>query len=504
MTPPNRRKKRPLEEVPQATQSVGPNPSYSLPLQRDVNLPSSPSLSKAASQHPAASMTTQSTEIEDPFSNSAPIPTSSPGTLATALERGMKVRDAARIARETTVAAVAQALDKVLPDIKKNCPESAEMFEKLLLSAIEDLAAARPISTGPISSGIQAARKTNPISRPITEKPKKTYAEITKKDSILIKKPKHGEHNRPMNLPTDCRVMVRLDTNNPMRAHKPFSLMKKVNEVVGDPLCVKDAYATNTGVALVAGDDTKVYKILSAKDQLKVAFSATEIERQESWTTFLVQPVPKTVHSVLGNGIQIDDSALIEETERITGCRPVRAHWSAKSRDPSYHVGTVVLSFQSSNKPNWPRAVRFFGSPTTVQKLSVKKPLTQCENCYGFHHSRNCSRTARCAHCSRSRHAGSCPNPCSSHKCPPRCINCRGPHEADHTECPARPARVNGVFTKLSARQIRAVRAAGGVAWAQAHANLQTNTNTHSPNIPAQTSEPRTENMEVFYDEVEV
>lgn len=270
-------------------------------------------------------------------------------------------------------------------------------------------------------------------------------------------------------------------------------------------MCVKDAYATSSGVALVAENDTKVHKILQAKDQLKVVFSATEIERQESWITFLVQPVPKRLNSTFGNGFQIDENALAEETERITGCRPVRAHWTAKSKDQNIHEGTVVLSFRTSNKPNWPRAIRFFGAPTTVQKLSVKKPLTQCENCFGFHHSRNCSRIARCVQCSRPRHAGNCSSTCTSHICPPRCINCRGPHKADYTECPARPTRVHGVFTKLNSRQIRAVRTAGGASWIQAHAALQNGPNTAvlAENL-TQPRESRTEDMEVFNDEEEV
>lgn len=128
--------------------------------------------------------------------------------------------------------------------------------------------------------------------------------------------------------------MIRLEESSPMRSHKPFAFMKKVIKALGDPECVKDAYATNSGVALVAWDDTKVHKILQAKDHLKVIFSATEVERQESWIIFLVQPVPKRLHSIHGNGLQVDENALAEETERITGYRPVRAHWTAKLRDP--------------------------------------------------------------------------------------------------------------------------------------------------------------------------
>ncbi|KHJ32920.1 hypothetical protein EV44_g5314 [Erysiphe necator] len=103
-----------------------------------------------------------------------------------------------------------------------------------------------------------------------------------------------------------------------MREHKPFALMKKVNETLGDSLCVRDAYASGSSVTFVTGNESKVHKILQAKDQLKVALSATEFERQESWIKFLVQPVPKNVQSIPGIGLQVEKNALMEKTERIT------------------------------------------------------------------------------------------------------------------------------------------------------------------------------------------
>ncbi|POS87429.1 hypothetical protein EPUL_001523 [Erysiphe pulchra] len=182
-----RHRKRPPQEEPPPAESVSPNPSYSQ-LQQEV-------------------------------------------TLTAALDRGAATRKTTRISREKTVLSVAKALDDILPDVKKNCQDPAKLFEKVLLTAIEDLAAA-------------------------------------------------------------------------------------LNEALGDPTCVKVAYATSSGVAIVAGNDTKAHKILQAKDQLNVVFSATEIERQESWITFLVQPVPKRLHSIFGNGLQIDENALAEGTER--------------------------------------------------------------------------------------------------------------------------------------------------------------------------------------------
>lgn len=107
-----------------------------------------------------------------------------------ALDRGAADRETAFITREKTVKSVGKALDTVLPDVKKYCPESADGFEKLLSSVIEDLAAARPITTGAKSSGTQHIPRPFHKSQPSTQTTKNTYAEILKKDAFIAKRPK--------------------------------------------------------------------------------------------------------------------------------------------------------------------------------------------------------------------------------------------------------------------------------------------------------------------------
>ncbi|RKF64182.1 hypothetical protein OnM2_020068, partial [Erysiphe neolycopersici] len=50
------------------------------------------------------------------------------------------------------------------------------------------------------------------------------------------------------------------------------------------------------------------------------------------------------MHSICGKELLLNilrNHALAEETERITSCRPVRAIWTAKSKDQNNHEGTV-------------------------------------------------------------------------------------------------------------------------------------------------------------------
>ncbi|RKF82601.1 hypothetical protein GcM3_023016 [Golovinomyces cichoracearum] len=112
----------------------------------------------------------------------------------------------------------------------------------MLLDAIEDLVAARLIQITP--SNINNL-KTN------------TY-QIPKKN-LGKSRPLYGDHSGPKQTPlSDRRVMVRLDKNNPIRAHGPTATMKKVNEIIEESRGVKDAYVTTSGIALALGDDLKV------------------------------------------------------------------------------------------------------------------------------------------------------------------------------------------------------------------------------------------------------
>ncbi|KHJ32919.1 hypothetical protein EV44_g2207 [Erysiphe necator] len=175
MVPSTRRGKRPLEESPQATQSVAPNPSYSQPLQGVANL--APPLSQPLS---AATSPPLGIEIEsdDPFCT--PISNTPPGTFTAVLDRGTADRKTARITQEKTVKLAAKAPDNILSDVKKDCPESVDGFENLLLSAIEDLAAACPITIGAKSPETQHIPRPFHKSQPSTKTTKNSYAEILK------------------------------------------------------------------------------------------------------------------------------------------------------------------------------------------------------------------------------------------------------------------------------------------------------------------------------------
>lgn len=173
------------------TESAGPNPAYTQALQGVVNLASSPTLYTTASTTSAPTFCTQSIHTESQDSFLIPTPSISlPGILTAALERGAAAREAARISREKTVLYVAKALDTILPYFKKNCPGSAEQFEKKSLSAIEDLGVARPLNITQLISESQQTPELTTKSLPSKQNSKITYAEILQRGSNSKQKAK--------------------------------------------------------------------------------------------------------------------------------------------------------------------------------------------------------------------------------------------------------------------------------------------------------------------------
>ena len=118
MMPLNRRRKRPLEVIPQASQSVGPNQSYTNSLQGGISLVYSPTQLLLATAPELLNLQASNVKcnIVSPPSSEPP-PITSTGILTDAIDRGAAAREAARIAHEKTMANVVRALYQILPDV---------------------------------------------------------------------------------------------------------------------------------------------------------------------------------------------------------------------------------------------------------------------------------------------------------------------------------------------------------------------------------------------------
>ncbi|KAF8789881.1 Nucleic-acid-binding protein transposon like protein [Argiope bruennichi] len=74
----------------------------------------------------------------------------------------------------------------------------------------------------------------------------------------------------------------------------------------------------------------------------------------------------------------------------------------------------------------------------SVEPLRRKQTPAQCYNCQEFyHHSRLCTRKARCLKCGDSHPTNSCNKPKDT---PAKYCLCGGPHTANYSQCPKNPA----------------------------------------------------------------
>ena len=221
-----------------------------------------------------------------------------------------------------------------------------------------------------------------------------------------------------------------------------------------------------SGLALVARTPTLLHQILQDTEKIKLALGADNVEQQEKWASYLLTPIPRHTYHI--GKIEITPELLQQEINLATGITPCRAVWTRQSLNSSESEGTVLVSLTATKARSWPGRLRLFGQAVSVQPLQSKPRITICDNCFGFHHTRNCARLPRCTGCGSSRHEGNC-------KSPPGCLNCCGPHKATDPKCAACPTRRNRALIKPSKKQLQAIRANGSAAWHLLHGS-QTST----------------------------
>ena len=255
----------------------------------------------------------------------------------------------------------------------------------------------------------------------------------------------------------DAQIMVRLPAGHPIRSEPAQAVRAKVNSLTKAESPVKDVHHVASGLALVAKTPAKAAEILQNKEKIKNALGADKVEQQEKWVSFLLAPIPCRIFDYQGKDV-VTEVILQQEINLATDITPCRVVWTCRSLETLEPNGTVIVSMTSAKARAWPGRLRLFGQAVSVQPLRPKLRVATCDNCYGFHHSRNCARPSKCSACGNQRHNSNC-------KTFPRCLNCCGPHNATDLNCLARPSRRNGALIKPTSKQLQAIRASGSAAW---------------------------------------
>ena len=144
---------------------------------------------------------------------------------------------------------------------------------------------------------------------------------------------------------------------------------------------------------------------------------------------------------------------VLEEFKFQTDLLPIRLHRTNKV--PGQETGTIVITVQEECAPSMPRWAYLFGQSLRISRKILRPRATQCQQCWGFHNPRKCTRQKRCRLCHSTENQEDMHPIDQEQDC---CTNCLGPHPADHIDCLVRPRMAYGAMTRLAKSQVAAIR----------------------------------------------
>ena len=304
-----------------------------------------------------------------------------------------------------------------------------------------------------------------------------TYAQVTRSQTVS---------NASLNLPekpilpttprtdqirkTDNRIFIRLPQDHPSRAHHVHAVkaaLTKNLELEHDSL--KTVQKVKSGIALVPTNEKQAEQILTKSQEITATLGGI-VEKAEQWHTYIIDHVPRKLHSLDGTRWNVTEDYAREEVQSVTGFTPVKIAWSRKSNENLAPTGTIVASFKQSIRP-----FRIFCTSSIARKITKSPRPSQCPKCWGFHDARICNQEPKCKQCGTTGHL-SC-------QAAPKCSNCKGPHPADESYCPARPVVRGGIIRPLTQPELKRIRQAGHRAWQLVNPSTHA---TETPSAPTQ------------------
>ncbi|KHJ30024.1 hypothetical protein EV44_g4105 [Erysiphe necator] len=110
----------------------------------------------------------------------------------------------------------------------------------------------------------------------------------------------------------DRRIMIRLDKDHEARKVDTFLLRQQIQKLIPDSSLVCDVWHTPSSIVILAPTPAKAAAIMQYKDIIANRFGNAIVERQESWTTFIIGPLPKLVTTIDGPQDPLDGLILQE------------------------------------------------------------------------------------------------------------------------------------------------------------------------------------------------
>ncbi|POS83031.1 hypothetical protein EPUL_006341, partial [Erysiphe pulchra] len=121
----------------------------------------------------------------------------------------------------------------------------------------------------------------------------------------------------------DRCVIIRLDQNHEAGKCNPFQLRQTIQKLVPDKGLISDVWTVPIGIAIIAPTPSKVAAIMQYKKEIETWFGKATVERQETWITFEIGPIPKKAGGLDGF-IDPMNGSLLEELGSIRDHVPIR------------------------------------------------------------------------------------------------------------------------------------------------------------------------------------
>ncbi|KHJ32942.1 hypothetical protein EV44_g3966 [Erysiphe necator] len=199
----------------------------------------------------------------------------------------------------------------------------------------------------------------------------------------------------------DRRVMVRLNSEHEARKTGPFLLRQQIQRMIPDPSLVADAIMVPSGVAILAPTPAKAATILQYKEIIAQRIGNSVVERQESWITSVIGPLPKHV-STMDSPQDPLERLLLQEPgfASIRDEVPIRQMaWTRRSKESPEPIGHVRVNVPETKANKFPPRLQLFGAAIGIQRIRERKPVTSCEKCHGFHSTRTFAHQPMCNIC---------------------------------------------------------------------------------------------------------
>ena len=249
-------------------------------------------------------------------------------------------------------------------------------------------------------------------------------------------------------LKEDKRLFLRMGRDNEWRMLSPVTIKKLVTERAGvAPSAIIAMTQVRSGLAIECASDALREAILRVGSSFQK--ENIIIEPASDWTSVIVPHVPIYIRT-MGGRIEVTREMIMAECQAVCGVTPIQVR-------PNYvKTGQYSTSWIIHFK-QVPANLKFrlFDESGPSIRFSRRRPIEQCQRCWGYHSTRTCVKGLRCESCSGTHEKMECTANI------PKCANCAGPHESSHHDCMARPTRLHGQVTPRTPAELRIIRLRG-------------------------------------------